>query len=248
MKPPFNLMFCFFSACMVISHASTPPEDPHMYLCTDSMAALKTDTGPQQEKLVYGYLHGEKTPCMSEYELRVRLSEEQFNRDKKTVPDPHPKPSKQAAVYRGEKHLANADLRGFDLKGLDLSGADLENANLESADLRGAKLTNANLKGANLEYAYCKRTDFTRANMAGTRLTGAYFQYANLLETDSLSIDDLVKASTLYKTLLEKTVMEVIVSRVPAKLKQPSDGWKQKVFSEQEELPKSEQADPHRFH
>ncbi len=218
-----------------------------MFLCLDSMVQLKSQTGKDPQKLVYGYINGKKTDCMSEYELRTKLSQDFFNRDNKSG-QVNKKQLQRDAIYRGNKNLANADLRGMDLQDLDLSGADLQNALLESADLRGAKLRNANLKGANLENAYCKNADLYRADLTGAQLRGAFFHHANLLETEGLTMENLCTVASLYKALLEEPVLEIIQSKYPIKMKNPKSGWNQKVFSEQPEIPVSEQADPRQFH
>lgn len=219
-----------------------------MFLCLDSMMILKNQTGKKPQKLVYGYINGKKTSCMSEYDLRSTFLKEVFDRDQESVKASHKKQLQRNAVYRGEKNLANADLRGFDLQGLDLSGANLQNARLESADLRGANLRNADLRGANLENAFCKNADFCHANLTDAQLKDAYFHHANLQEAGGLTIKNLCTASTLYKALLEAPVLAIIQSKYPSKMKNPKGGWSQKVYSEQEEIPVSKQADPRQFH
>lgn len=244
---PSRIVFVFLPL-LFLSTTVAETKQPDMFLCLDSMMLLKHQTGSEPQKLVYGYINGKKTPCMSEYELRVALSRENFNQEIKKNPSKKKNLVKQNAVYRGEKNLAGADLRGFDLQGIDLSGANLENANLESTDLRSANLKNANLKGANLENAYCKNAVFFRANLTNVKLQGTFLPQANMLEAEGLSVDALCTAATLYKTLLEGSVIEVLESNCPAKLKKPTGGWDQKVYTEQQQIPASEQADPRQFH
>ena len=219
-----------------------------MFLCVDSIVSIKKGSGKDPQKLVYGYINGKKTPCMSEYDLRVAYSQDLFERDHDSGKVHQKKQLQREAVYRGEKNLAQADLRGFDLQGLDLSGANLQNALLESADLRGANLRNADLRGANLENAYCKNADFFQANLSGAQLKGAFFHYANLQETNGLTIENLGAVSTLYGALLEKPMLTIIESKYPSKMKNPKGGWNQRIYSEQQDIPLSEQADPRKFH
>jgi hypothetical protein len=224
-------------------------EKPAMYLCVDSMMQVKKETGEDPQKLVYGYINGRKTPCMSEYELRVKLSEKRLD-EKGASPEKVKKPLRQL-VYRGEKKLANADLRGLDLQGLDLSGADLRNAVLESADLRGANLRNANLTGANLENAYCKNVNLEGANVTDAKLRGAYFHFAHLKNVEGLTVENLCTVTSVYKACLEAPVLEIIETSYPAKLRNPKGSWKQKIYTEMQQpepIPLSEQANPEDFH
>ena len=214
-----------------------------MFLCLDSSVSSDQPSGTKPEKRVYGYINGKKTPCMSEYEFRVAYSRSKMNSVKKTVK----KESRQDAVYRGEKNLANADLRGFDLKDIDLSGADLSNALLESADLRGANLKNAVLTGANLENAYCKNADFQGADLTAANLRGAFFHHANLENTRGLTLEALSTVATLYKTVMEKVLMETIQSNYAGKLKNPKNNWNRVEFPRETEIPVTDRADPSSF-
>lgn len=224
-------------------------EKPAMYLCVDKMMQAKKETGKDPKKLVYGYINGQKTPCMSEYELRVKLSPKPLN-EKTTSVVKVDKPLREL-IYRGEKKLANADLRGLDLQGLDLSGADLRNAILQSADLRGVNLRNANLIGANLENAYCKNANLEGANITNAKLRGAYFHFARLKNVEGLTMENLCTVTSIYKASLEAPVLEIIETKYPTKLRNPKGSWKQEAYSETQQLepiPLSEQANPEDFH
>jgi hypothetical protein len=223
-------------------------EEPSMFLCLDSMMHLKSSTGKDPQKLVYGYIDGKKTPCMTEYEFRVKYSQDSFNRTKTNDTSSSVKKAKRETIYRGDKKLANADLRGLDLQGIDLSGADLKNAQLESADLRRANLRNANLSGANLENAYCKNADLNGANIIDAQISGAYFHNANLRNVKGLTVENLRTVATLYNVQLEKPILEIIENKYPSKMRNPKNSWKQKIYSSDEEIPLSERADPEMFH
>jgi len=108
-----------------------------MFLCLDSMMQIFAVDGKAPSKLVYGYINGKKTECMSEYEFRERFSRVVFEKQRNSEPDSQklldisglrrreiPMSAKES-VYKGKKDLAGADLRGCDLKGLNLAGADL---------------------------------------------------------------------------------------------------------------------------
>lgn len=236
-----------FQITLFVTLTFSETKSPLIFLCLDSMN-LKNQAGKGFQKLVYSYINGKKTPCMSEHELRLTLSNKAFARDHDSLKAFHKKLLLRNAVYRGEKNLAYADLRGLDLQGLDLSGANLQNALLESADMRGANLRNADLTKADLQNAYCKNADFSHANLTDALLKDAYFHHANLQETNGLTIDNLRTVSTLYDALLAAPVLKIIKSKYPSKLKNPKGGWCQKVFPEQQEFPVPDKADPRQFH
>lgn len=226
-------------------------ENMEMYLCIDSMMQVRKETGKDPSKLVYGYINGKKTPCMPEYDLRIKLSENTRNDKIDDKQDKNNKLSGRQLIYRGEKKLANADLRGLDLQGIDLSGADLSNALLESADLRGANLKNANLRGANLENAYCKSVNLEGANITDAKLRGAYFHFARLRNVEGLNLENICTVTSIYRASLEEPVLEIIETKYPTKLRNPKGSWRQKTFTEpqqQEDVPLSELANPEDFH
>jgi uncharacterized protein YjbI with pentapeptide repeats len=201
-----------------------------IFLCIDSISALKQQCIQDPQKLVYGYINGKKTPCMTEYELRVHYSQEEFRNKLQSVEQMQKRTLQQNAVYRGDKNLSNADLRGMDLQGMDLSGADLRNAQLESTDLRNANLENANLYGSNLKEAYCKNVNFTGANLSNAQIKGTFFQNANLNETEGLTIENLSTVATLHHAKLNDTLYKLIEKKYPLKLNLPKETWIPKIF------------------
>ena len=241
-----SLFWIFF---IVQSIAFSEVDQPAMFLCVDSMMRSKNETGKEPPKLVYGYINGKKTPCMTEYEFRVANSNASFCRVSASREKNHKKQQGACSVYNGGKNLASADLRGFDLKGIDLSGADLTNAQLESADLRGANLKNAAMAGANLENAYCKNTDFDGADLTSANLKGAFFHFANLINVQGLTMENLGTVATLYQVRIDDPIMEIIESKYSSKLKNPKGSWHQSIIREQQqqEIPLSERADPASF-
>lgn len=217
--------------------------NPEMFLCIDNSESSHHTPGTGTEKLVYGYINGKKTACMSEFELRVAYSKAHTDTVKKS-PE---KKLQHDAVYRGEKKLANADLRGFDLKDIDLSGADLTNAHLESADLRGANLKNAVLTGANLENAYCKNADLQDADLTSANLCGAFFHHANLNNARGLTLETLATVATLFEADMEHVLKETIRSKYAGKLKNPKGNWNRVEFPRETETSASDLADPSTF-
>ncbi len=239
---------------------STDQELP-MYLCLDSMMQDFQKDGKSPAKLVYGYINGEKTECMSEYELRARYSEAQFKKQKTAEVDSQKllersgKRKKNVkslkikdAVFLGKKDLAGVDLRGCDLKEVDLSGADLTNANLESADLRGANLSNANLRGASLEFAFLKNANLKNANLTNARLKGTYLQYADLSGVQGLTLEHIRVVTSVYEAVFDSEMMEMVKEHCPGKMKDPGWQWQATVFDSDSTIPENERVKSKQFH
>lgn len=128
-------------------------------------------------------------------------------------------------------NLRLADLRGANLEGANLWGANLERTNIQGANLEGANLWGANLKGANLEDANLRLADLERASLVDANLEGASFWSANFLCTGlsganlegakGLTIEQLSKVVTLYKTKLDPELMEQVIEKYPNLLEKP---------------------------
>ncbi|HEX3020728.1 MAG TPA: pentapeptide repeat-containing protein [Chitinispirillaceae bacterium] len=232
---------------------------PAIYLCLDSMMSISKFDGKSPPKLVYGYINGKKTECMSEHELRARFSEVEFNQQKTAQPDSQKLLETSGkkrnarilklkdAVYKGKKDLAGVDLRGCDLKGVDLSGADLHNANLESADLRNANLCNANLRGTSLEFAYLKDANLKNADITNARLKGTYLQYANLSGVEGLTLEHIRVVTSVYNTIFDSEMMEMVKEYCPNKLKDPGWQWRPTVFETDSVIPDKERVNSKKF-
>lgn len=218
------LLFIFLNNHLIQS------KEPDIFLCIDSMLALKNQHSNDQTKLVYGYINGQKTSCMSEYELRSLFSKQLFKDQTSSIATLQKKTFQQNAIYRGEKQLANADLRGLDLQGIDLSGADLTNAQLESADLRNANFKNAKLCGANLKDTYCKNTDFSGADFSNSQLQGTFFLNTTLLNTSGLTVDLLSRVASLFKAKIDDHLTEILEKSYPSKFNPPQGEWIPKQF------------------
>lgn len=79
--------FHFTSISLLLIVSAAFSEDSGIYLCIDSMKQQFSETGKPPQKLVYGYIDGKKTECMSEYELRAELSRISFQQSSASVPD-----------------------------------------------------------------------------------------------------------------------------------------------------------------
>lgn len=232
-----------------------------MYLCLDSMMKDYQKSGKSPVKLVYGYIDGKKTECMSEYELRARYSEAEFKKKKTAEVDSQKLLEKSGkrkknvktmkirdAIFFGKKDLAGVDLRGCDLKGADLSGANLVNANLESADLRGANLSGANLRGASLEFAFLKNANLNNADLTDARLKGAYLHHANLSNVQGLTLDHIRVVTSVYQATLDSEMMKLINEYCPGKMKDPGWQWQATVFDSDSTIPENERVKSKLFH
>ncbi len=216
-------LLCTLAA--VVHGADRPP----MYLCLDDSLVHQANNR-ESSKLVYGYIDGEKTRCMSESELLALFGDYEYRRrapereaEMKKMAESMKKGSEPAG-YKGAKALRNAQLHGKDLSNLDLAGADLRNADLSSADLRGADLSGADLSGADLSSAYCKGARLAGADLSGAALTGAYFNGADLTDVRGLTIDSLRKAYNLYAVRMDSVTKAEIQKYHPEKFKDP--GWR----------------------
>jgi uncharacterized protein YjbI with pentapeptide repeats len=108
-------------------------------------------------------------------------------------------------------NLQRANLSVANLQHSSLAAAELQGANLHGADLQGALLSRANLQGANLESAILEDANLEEANL----------QEANLQKSLGLTSEQLCKASTLYQTQLETSLMTQILNDCPHLLEKP---------------------------
>ncbi len=204
-------------------------DDRAVYLCTDS-----THTGERAVKFVYGYIGGEKTPCMPEQELLALYGAEQAGEDSAAYMDSlrnlqansgTPWDRLYARIQSGEKDLRDLDLREADLSNLDFSEADLRNTNLSSADLREANLKGANLRGADLRGAYFKGASLKGADLRNARLEGSYLHETDLTNTLGLSMRVLAEVKTVYEAEMDSTLKANLEETRPGKFIDPGWQW-----------------------
>ena len=79
MFKPYLFFIIVISLIVAVPFSET--KEPPMFLCVDSVVNIKSVSGKDHQKLVYGYINGKKTPCMSEYDLRTAFSQNLFKRD-----------------------------------------------------------------------------------------------------------------------------------------------------------------------
>jgi BTB/POZ domain-containing protein KCTD9 len=127
-------------------------------------------------------------------------------------------------------NLTNSSLIETNLEGTRLNQTNMENSNLNQANLCGAYANGANFKDAFLikaqfENAFLIKTNFKNAflmeaNLRGSYLMGADFENASLYKADfrgakGLTIEQLVKAKTLYLAKFDNEILEEIKVSVP---------------------------------
>ncbi len=110
-----------------------------------------------------------------------------------------------------------------------LKYAKLENANLQNADLQFAQLQFSELTNTNLQNANLTRCDLQVANFSGSNLQNATFIFANLEKARNLTIDQLLKAKTLYRIKLPDGMEAKIRDLKPELLKKPEPENEQKI-------------------
>jgi hypothetical protein len=188
-----------------------------MYLCISSEPS-KTESGKAYHKMVYGYVNGQRTECMTEEEFRARfvLPHE--------LPDP-PKMSEQKVSPAARTSLAGADFKNCDLMGMNFQNADLHGARFDNSDLRTCNLHNSDLRNANLEGAYLKDADLSEADLSGANLKGAYLTGANLIGVRGLTIEILRMVQTLFCAKLDPPLLDQVKQYCPGKLVDRSWQW-----------------------
>ena len=127
-------------------------------------------------------------------------------------------------------NISNASMIETNLECSRLNQTNLENSNLNQANLSAAYANGANFKDAFLikahfENAFLIKTNFKNAflmeaNLSGSYLMGADFENASLYKADlrgakGLTIDQLVKAKTLYLAKFDDEILEQIKISVP---------------------------------
>lgn len=126
--------------------------------------------------------------------------------------------------------ISNAFLIETNLENTRLNQTNLENSNLNQANLKSAYANGANFKDAylikaQLEGAFLIKTNFRNAflmeaNLRNCYLTGADFENASLYKADlrgvkGITMEQLVKAKTLYLAKFDEEILDQIKTNVP---------------------------------
>jgi BTB/POZ domain-containing protein KCTD9 len=127
-------------------------------------------------------------------------------------------------------NLSNSSLIETNLENTRLNQTNFENSNLNQALLRGAYASGANFKDAFLikadfENSFLIKTNFKNAylmeaNLQNSYLMGADFENASLYKADfrgakGLTIEQLIKAKTLYLAKFDDELLEQVRSVIP---------------------------------
>lgn len=127
-------------------------------------------------------------------------------------------------------NLSNSSLIETNLENTRLNQTNLENSNLNQADLKGAYASGANFKDtflikAQLENAFLIKANFKNAflmeaNLRNSYLMGADFENASLYKADlrgakGLTIEQLVKAKTLYLAKFDDELQQQVKEIIP---------------------------------
>ncbi len=212
------LFFILVAGCglLDVTFAQKKTESDSLFLCTE-------ETNTQNGKMVYGYIDGEKTECMSEHELLSLLHQTSLRQSH--ISTTQEKEKQTPPCTRDKFDLRNARMPMADLMGASLDDVCMNSAELSNADLRYASLTNANLRNANLSRAYCKGADFTGANLTGANMKGAYLNEANFTEAEGLTFEMLKSAQSLHAAKLPPELTARVQEELPEKLEKPREGW-----------------------
>jgi hypothetical protein len=195
-----------------------------MYLCVDPIYA-SYDGGnggnggsESHQKMVYTYVNGKRTECMTEYEFISRF------RSCASVPRP-PAPGDAALQQTAGPNYAGKDFSEQDMYGIDLQFADLQRTTFLRCDMRGAKLRAANCRGASFEGALVKGADFSGADLSDANLKGAYFVDTDLSGAKGLTLENLRMVNCLYRCKLDRELFELFVQYCSSKMRDISWNW-----------------------
>ena len=114
-------------------------------------------------------------------------------------------------------NLRNAYLPFANLRRVSLHNSNLQNAFLFSINLEGAYLSNVNLQGAILSFS-----NLQGARLDNTNLQGCDLHRANLKNAKNLTVEQLLKAKTLYQAKLPDGMEAEIRQHKPELLKKPN--------------------------
>ncbi|MFP4418043.1 MAG: pentapeptide repeat-containing protein [Fibrobacterota bacterium] len=224
------MVLALFLAVLVIFPFSTRADDTaedSVFMCTEK------PVDSLQRRMVYGYIDGQKTECMTEQQLLSLFSEKAFQEKQDSINAEKKKKDNYfiEAIAQGQKDLKNADLRTADLMNVKMKSVDFSYADLSSADLRDADLSGSILRNADLSVAFCKDVNFSGADLTGAKLDGAYLNGANLSDVRGLTYDALRKARTVHEANLAPDLLKLIEQNASHLLEKPKQGWIQNTWA-----------------
>jgi hypothetical protein len=194
-----------------------------MYHCADkthnSYKMGRSSLAPS-EKLVYGYVNGRRTECMTEEDFNSRFC--------KSVCIP--KPPTVAMSYAmssmpSSKNYAGSNFRDSDLFGMDMQFADCRRTDFSRADMRSIKMQGADCQGANFEGALVKNANLRNADLSEANLKNTYFVCADLRGVKGLTLDNIRLAATVYNCKMDPELVSLITQYCPSKYHDVSRNW-----------------------
>ena len=197
---------------------------PDMYLCTET--GLKITDG---RKMVYGYINGEKTDCMPEYEF-IELYRKSITPKVKNL-DSISNSEAINLIQKGYKNLSGANFHSFDFMGVILANLNLEKADFKSADLRNTSFENANCKGADFSHAFMRKSNLKNANLANAKFDGAYLPFADFTGAKGLVYKMFEHAKSLYNIKIDEPLLKELKQLYPELFKKPKKCWENNVWA-----------------
>jgi uncharacterized protein YjbI with pentapeptide repeats len=140
--------------------------------------------------------------------------------------------------------LDNANLAGILARGINLQNASISQSNLDGTDLSGANLKNTKLYQSNFENSlienasFCKSDlrggNFRRSNLQysdfkGADLENAWFDEADLRNVKNLTVHQISKVKTLYKTKMDNEFQNEIKRLFPKLFEKPIEMNRPKI-------------------
>jgi hypothetical protein len=116
--------------------------------------------------------------------------------------------------------LERTDMRRVELQNAWLFDTMLEDANLNYAMLENAKLIDTDMKGADLVSAILNKSILRNADLRECDLQSAVFEQTELENVDlrgakNITAQQLCKAKSLYKSMLDPTLLEEVNNTCP---------------------------------
>ena len=122
----------------------------------------------------------------------------------------------------GDAHLDNAlvdsaDFRDAVMYGVDLWGSHLDGSNFTRANLRVANLGGTSAINVAFDEADCRKADFSGADLTDSTFWGTELREA------VITVEQLLRAKTLYGATLDAHIREEILRRKPELLDPPAE-------------------------
>lgn len=217
-------MFYIKYFSLVLIFISTPglaaSEKPEIFLCVREDSIKTTE-----KKLVYGYIYGVKTECMTEKDFLELYAKKMAEIEKSLRLDTISNADAIILIQNGEKDLRSAKFQSFDFMDVSFKGANCTKANFYGADLRNASFRNANCTRTNFSNAFIKNVDFRNADVTAADFTGTYISGADFVDAKGVTPEMFNSSITLYKTKFNKKLAAKLKKQYPDLFEKPKKCW-----------------------